>query len=229
MYAYDGEIHLAKVGIGDQVEIVFEYDSSRGWLYRCARLPMSDNLRWTDNPAEIQVRTEAKRNDAVKDYWAGFTPPTSKSELPAAPAAEDDYWAQYVTSSTPAQTPGLGLPIEPAASTIEADLTEEMVPVGVSDGVSRERLVGRIRQIMRSTWSDFSGVNGEQDVLEAKAMEWLKLGREITSQSQGKEEGVETRRMRAKLEVLKEMYELVDEEAMGFWRLMEGTIQVVYR
>ncbi|WWD16261.1 hypothetical protein CI109_100687 [Kwoniella shandongensis] len=100
----------------------------------------------------------------------------------------------------------------------------------------RDRLKGKIGNSLKDLWGRYLGEATSMDqvddeVLEERAMGWLRISRSVvdstptasTITADGDEIVI-----RAKLEVLKEMYEVVEEqehEDDGFWRLCEGVVK----
>ena len=93
----------------------------------------------------------------------------------------------------------------------------------------RDRLSTTIRRRLHRTWIDFAqALDGDisADEMEAKALEWLRIGREVCDCSAAGGKGV----VAQKMEFLKEMWEELDDggeedRTQGFWRAVEGAIQ----
>ena len=255
-YIHDGEVFLSRVpirpthspypkGDGEGVDLIFEFEEGergRGWLYRSARLPEHDptELEWVKSmdPVKPKKGRDARAEEdeqAPEDYWAGFSPPRKTMDLSeeTKDGGEDDYWKQYGEGGM-GETPGIGTSGTPGitdiaskknASTAQDLKTRERR--SASDSVLHDKVVSKINVLLRQAWSEFTrDADGRQDVLEEKALLWLKVGQEVIDRRNG-EEIVGMKVMRAKLEVLAEMYGLVEDgDGEGFWRSMEGAIRM---
>ncbi|KAK8869478.1 hypothetical protein IAR55_000043 [Kwoniella newhampshirensis] len=117
----------------------------------------------------------------------------------------------------------------------------------------RDRLKGKIGNSLKELWTDYLGdkdENGGDQVLEERAMGWLRISRNVVDATtstintkgnnvvgngarlsmsgQQVNGGWKEQVIRAKLEVLKEMYEIVAEQEHddeAFWRLCEGVVK----
>ncbi|WVQ86172.1 hypothetical protein IAT38_008340 [Cryptococcus sp. DSM 104549] len=102
----------------------------------------------------------------------------------------------------------------------------------------RARVRGKIGSGLNSLWTGFAaGAEGEER--EEKAMEWLRVARGVMDPSAspvlagssaggwGGAGGVSTEVLKAKLEVMVDMYEVLneEEEVQGLWRMVEGVIK----
>ncbi|TYJ57316.1 hypothetical protein B9479_002049 [Cryptococcus floricola] len=92
----------------------------------------------------------------------------------------------------------------------------------------KARVKGKIGSGLNNLWKEFTaGAEGEDK--EEKAMEWLRIARSVCDPASpvALSSGTGTDRAIAKLEVLKDMYEVLneEEEAQGFWRMLEGVIR----
>ncbi|CAD6565926.1 MAG: hypothetical protein TREMPRED_001918 [Tremellales sp. Tagirdzhanova-0007] len=249
---------LPIVDQGDGVDIIFEFEEregGRGWVYRLARLSEElDPLQWEENLDAVEELRRDDKDDAVDEdgYWAGFNlPPATVIDL----TDEEDYWAQYRanesgTAGTPVGvgTPGLGTPRlgtpgrgTPGLGTPElghpGNKARKPTTSGrnnnAADSILRDKLLSTISVLLRQMWREFTSIaEGRTDVLEEKALTWLNVGREFTAIHRQETGGdVEVIRARAKMEVLSEMYEVLETEdgKNGFWRLIEEAIRTPLR
>ncbi|KAL1410955.1 hypothetical protein Q8F55_001898 [Vanrija albida] len=258
-YSFDGEMLLARsivapeYGHGQAVHTTFEHDDKRGWTYRGARAKFSlgdddDDAGWVSH-----VENVSYSDDAPDDYWAGFTPPSQRAELPG-DNDEDDYWAQYGAGAEPAEpargaeTPAkpdikvagpetaatLSLLLqglvadEPAAEVAAPEPEAAPAPAPAAPGVLEQKIRAKVRAILMRAWSAYAA---EQDA-EAAAFEWLRVGREVNDRPSwggGAEPYVfdaRTAVMTARVEAAKEVYSAVDDSRDGFWRLIEDAIKI---
>lgn len=247
------------------VEVIFEFEDgpkARGWVYHSARLPPpGEHLEWVEDIGGVK-RPEVPDGSDIQDYWAGFTPPPSKVGLPdgegggvgGGQGGEDDYWAQYgggEIAQTPAgETPGIPIGSRKEEDTLvglelDSELKAKPSDSGtayVVDSVFRDKLISKINVQLRKMWWEFRRTTttdeGERsDMLEDKALVWLRLGRDCGSatpmMSQNPAEEIAV--LRGKMEVLVEMYDLVRDDERegegeaGFFRLLEEVIRVPRR
>ncbi|WVQ92304.1 hypothetical protein IAS59_006113 [Cryptococcus gattii] len=93
----------------------------------------------------------------------------------------------------------------------------------------RAKVAGKIGSGLNDIWRQFVG-ESEGEEKEEKAMEWLRLARPVVDPLASPiaiNRNLNGEKVVAKLEVLKDMYELLNEaeEEQGFWRMVEGVIR----
>lgn len=93
----------------------------------------------------------------------------------------------------------------------------------------RAKVAGKIGSGLNDIWRQFVG-ESEGEEKEEKAMEWLRLARPVVDPLASPiaiNRNLKGEKVVAKLEVLKDMYELLNEaeEEQGFWRMVEGVIR----
>jgi hypothetical protein len=118
-YAHDGEATVARTKIShygeypsdpygnDSVDAFFEHEGERGWVYRGASLGSANvGSAWHWKSRVDDVRPLYDDEQAPEDYWAGFTPPDERAQLPDSGNEndEDDYWAQYGAGASVPET-----------------------------------------------------------------------------------------------------------------------------
>jgi len=240
-------------GEGQEVDVGFEFEGQegekqegRGWTYHSVHdsslTPLS-NLDWTTNPSSITIRSEGEEqmeddlmnengDGAPAGYWAGFSPSTSPrlgDDDNQLPQGEDDYWASYGKSFTPGgvtpaqQTPNLSrrptqdqVPTIPSISKSSPDTN-----VNQQDGLLRSRVEMKIASLLRKLWISHLPTSDP----ELRALTYLSLARAIQSfstssiQTGGDESGT-----REKMQVLYEIYEVIEDGQDGFMRLVEKSL-----
>ena len=199
---------------------------------------------------------------APHDYWGPPSPPSSShtSHLPLVLHHADDedaYWASYGPSTPYAATPQMSR--QPSAHALPHTKSnghshiQKPVPVSLptstdahsngngSRGESAEWMIKRLDQrigaVLRKLWLEFSGGQSEEeslsgDVLEERALAWLRLTREWTAikphtngftptspDTSEDEHAV----LRGKIQVLQEVHSEVGDD---FWRLVEGAVRM---
>jgi len=147
-YAHDGEMTIARTRLqpgyayGDDsseadVEAYFEHedgDKGRGWVYRGAALGSANvgsAWDWKSRVDDVHVGygsnySYTADNDAPEDYWAGFTPPGERAQLPDEDN-EDDYWAQYGAGAS-APTAGMDVEVDNDADAAPSEPVEPITP-----------------------------------------------------------------------------------------------------
>lgn len=93
----------------------------------------------------------------------------------------------------------------------------------------RAKIAGKIGSGLNNIWRQFVG-QSEGEEKEEKAMAWLRLAQPVVDPLAcpiAINRSLNSERVVAKLEVLKDMYELLNEaeEEQGFWRMVEGVIR----
>jgi hypothetical protein len=247
-YAHDGEALLARISLRPNplggrggVAVIFEFEegaNGRGWVFHSARIPEDvQQLDWVEDIAAVSQKQRGEEDlgegVALDDYWAGFTPPTPTIELAdgGKEGGEEDHWAKYRDAEV------METPLDEVPGPTDPSLHKTVPPMQAlnqprktsSDSMTREKLLGKINVLLRQMWSDFTrDASGATDVLEERALLWLKVGRGVVTSQRGDASGEEVV-LRAKMEVFAEMHELLDTgqdgDGEGFWRLIEGAIR----
>lgn len=235
-YTHDGELHLARIlisptaiGTDQGLFVIFEHEvgeRSRGWVYHSTRLwSPTEELEWVLDVEDVKEKHAS--TTAEQDYWAGFTPPTPRMEAPeeVVGGGEEDYWKQYGEGT--GETPDVAgvEPMKPAIAPVPEPTPEaepEPAKVTPDDSVLGIKLLVRINVALRKMWSAYTrDAGGREDVLVEKALTWLKLAQEDSHEGMSEEDV-----LRGKMEVLAEMYELVENGGEGgFRRLLEEVIR----
>ncbi|WOO80928.1 uncharacterized protein LOC62_03G004457 [Vanrija pseudolonga] len=262
-YTFDGEMLLARSvispehGYGGAVETQFEHDAKRGWTYRGSKPKFSlgddehdaDHRGWVSHIENVSYSDDT----APEDYWAGFTPPSQRAELPG-DNDEDDYWAQYGAGAEPereVQTPAksnIAVAGPETAATLslflqglvakeddEAAETEAPAPAPVEKepsppGVLEQKIRAKVRNILMRAWSAFAA---DTDA-EAAGFDWLRICRGVNERpSWGNGATTDayfadarTAVLTARVEAAKEVFSAVDDSRDGFWRLVEDAIKI---
>ncbi|KAL7424290.1 hypothetical protein Q5752_001880 [Cryptotrichosporon argae] len=249
-YAHDGEAAVARVPVragGLGLDVLFEHeagDDGRGWVYRGATAPGVGSLAgvsWVADIGHVSVE-EDEDAGAPADYWAGFSPPPQPA-VELADNHEDDYWAQYRDGTeTPhggAQTPALpshrsrvdvrsAAPTSPAASTTPAGASATTPSPELT--IIREKILSKTRSLLNRAWADFSRAR-DMDMEDA-AMRWLRFGRAVADRASWEtgtaadDDAADAGEAvaRARVEAAREMYEVVEPDASGLWKLIEGAV-----
>lgn len=224
--------------------------------------PHTSSLSWLDTPVAPPIQPDESPSDhidlgstaAPHDYWGPPSPPSSSTTPPSILHHADDedaYWASYGPSTPYGGTPQMSrqpsahavphaksnghLPTSAAAPPISAD-TQSNGSQGESTEWMVKRLDQRIGGVLRKLWLEFSGGESEDslgpDVLEERALAWLRLTREWTTTNphanghrpaSPEEPGDGLAVLKGKVQVLQEVYSEVGDD---FWRLVEGAIRM---
>jgi hypothetical protein len=230
-----------------------EKEEGRGWTYHSVHDGSSSptsNLDWTSNPINIVMRTEGEEpmdendmngngnEDAPSGYWAGFSPPTSPrmdDDGNTLPQGEDDYWASYGKSFTPGgvtpanQTPHISrrptqekVPTLTSITNSNSNFNSNSNKSPAQDGLLRSRIEMKIASLLRKLWISHLPTSDP----ELRALTYLSLARAIQSPSDstasplaGDDSGT-----KEKMEVLYEIYEVIEDGQDGFMRLVEKSL-----
>jgi len=224
-------------------------EEGRGWTYHSVHngsFRNNANLTWTTDVTNITINqghtqeddTDGQRigeeRDAPAGYWAGFSPPTSPrmdDEGNTLPQGEDDYWASYGKSFTPG-----GVTPAQQSPRISRQPTQENVPTMSSlaepnadskhqqaqDGLLRSRVEMKIASLLRKLWLSHLPTSDP----ELRALTFLSLARAVQSPSTATTplKGEETEGTKEKMEVLYEVYEVIEDGQDGFMRLVEKSL-----
>jgi hypothetical protein len=229
-----------------------EKEEGRGWTYHSVHDGQAGNplssLDWTTNPANVVIRSEENEHaednvnangngngneDAPSGYWAGFSPPTSPrmdDHGNTLPQGEDDYWASYGKSFTPGG-------VTPAQQTpnISRRPTQDQIPTFTStsitnskstptptaqDGLLRSRVEMKIASLLRKLWISHLPTSDP----ELRALTFLSLARAVQSPSSASLQGGDESGTRERMEVLYEVYEVIEDGQDGFMRLVEKSL-----
>ena len=241
-------------GEGQEVDVGFEFEGQegekeegRGWTYHSVHDGSSksmSNLQWTTNPTNIVIPSEEGEEQmeggdmnedgdgAPAGYWAGFSPPTSPrlgDDGNTLPQGEDDYWASYGKSFTPGgvtpaqQTPNLSRrPTQDQIPTLTfIQKPTSTVNTTPQDGLLRSRVEMKIASLLRKLWISHLPSSDP----ELRALTYLSLARAVQSPSGSSiQNGGDESGTREKMEVLYEVYEIIEDGQDGFMRLVEKSL-----
>lgn len=221
-YAHDGEMTIARTRLapefGDDgsVDTFFEHedgDKGRGWVYRGASLGgygTGDQWNWTNRVEDVQYNSGGYDDENAPDnYWAGFTPPNERVQLPG-DENEEDYWAQYGagvpepepeherevdttndarTDPEPLTPPTVTIPAPDPAATLslllqglgaDAAKAESHIEQPTSSRSAHpSALEQKVRAKVRQQLMRAWEEFSAEYDTESAAFEWLKLGREV--------------------------------------------------
>lgn len=210
-YTYDGTMmartlvqpadYLSAADDRKTVEIGFEQDEDRGWVYRGSKFSIGgDDDGWYSDVEEVPVQpAEAKEErDEVKDYWAGWSSPESDSTGIQEQDDEDAYWAQYGAGPPqpeyPAPSPRAHSPAPytapaPVASPPKAassgspdidSITSQTAALSTSQpSLLEEKLVAKLKCQLLKAWAQFRGSSPADD--ECAVLAWLRVCRNVNS------------------------------------------------
>ena len=127
-------------------------------------------------------------------------------------------------------------PLASLLATIPDQMDEDERPASPSREAAdlRDKIRGRIQAGLRDVWAGYTrGTEARPESLEEKALGWLRIARAVVDDRSTKEAGgfnndIDEIVVRAKMEVLRDMYVTVreGEEMDGFWRWVEGAIKM---
>lgn len=245
------------------VEVVFEWEGGpdgRGWTYLSTTTTTAGNLKWVSDPSAIPTEDDLAEHEssagamgqgqgqgdveAPEGYWSGFSPPASpRPDISAGEdGGEEDYWASYGKSFTPAgpggQTPARQRTPPPPPQAVDHETSSNTRSNGdpsadASGSLLRSRLEMKIASMLKRIWTSYlPGTDPEY-----RAITFLSLARDIHSGAGAAADGVggvskggegDGHGVRGQLEMLYEIYEVMDckrgDTRDGFYRLVEGSL-----
>lgn len=262
-YTYDGAM-LARTlvqpaeylaaGRDRKVEVSFEQDEDRGWVYRGSKFSIGDDDGWYSDVEEVPV---TKEQDEAKDYWAGWSSPESQSDSTQEQEDEDAYWAQYGAgppqpdypppsprepSPEPYSAPAPA-PVSPKAADVDS-LTSQTAALSTSQpSLIEEKLVAKLKCQLLKAWAQFRGSSPADD--EVAVLAWLRVCRGVNSRPAwgfvstdaepeedevhpGMHQDADVREMilRTRVENIRDIFEVLGKDKSDFWRWCEEAIRV---
>jgi hypothetical protein len=210
------------------------------------------SIEHSESPNEINLNDQP--TSAPQGYWAGFSPPTSPrmdEDGNHLPQGEDDYWASYGKSFTPGgvtpavqQSPGVSRRSTQADVGVEENTSPRKGSKGLGlgripeknpnsnseqgnghgEGLLRSRIEMKIASTLRKLWIAYLPSSDP----EVRALTFLSLGRAVQSSGSSISppggEGEDHEGTKGKMEMLYEVYQVVEEDTEGFYRLVEKSL-----
>lgn len=186
------------------VEVGFEQDEDRGWVYRGAKFSIGadDDDGWYSDVEEVPVAQKEDDGDDAKDYWAGWSSQGSDSTGAGTQEQDDEdaYWAQYgagppqpeyaapsprACSPPPADVPAAAA--SPTTSQVDSITSQAAALSTASDSAAgaaqpslvEEKLVAKLKCQLLKAWAQFRGSSPADD--ECAVLAWLRVCRGVNA------------------------------------------------